>query len=144
VSLAARPQRLGLLLATVLAGCEQAAGFDHVDVTVNVLGTGTGDGRVNENETILHIDCHIVGGEPRSPARYRADNPCTDTYTDLNGLGTFILFAVPDPGHEFVGWTGDCQAVQGTACRVEYISHVDVTRTVVAEFRPVGLIIASP
>jgi hypothetical protein len=131
-------------LVAVLAACESAAEFDRFDVTVNVLGAGSGDGRVTENETILHIDCQIVGGEPNSLGDYRRDEPCTDTFTDLNGLGTFFLYAVPDPGHEFVGWTGDCQAVQGTACRVEYISHVDVTRTVVAEFRPIGLIIARP
>src|SRR5580765_4523233 len=92
------------------AGCESAPGdFDPFEVTVNVLGGGTGDGLVTEIETVLDIHCHIVDGEPNQLSEVNTANRCRGSFTDLNGLGAFQLSATPDGGNEFVSWTGDCE-----------------------------------
>lgn len=140
-----RPTGYGLALV-LAASCRDLAGdFDPFDVTVNVLGRGNGSGVVTEVETTVTINCHIVAGEPNELSEIAdAGNPCRSVFTDLNGLGMFLLFAAPDAGHEFVGWSGDCAVVQGTTCQVSFVSREAITLTVYAEFRPVGLIIAAP
>jgi len=133
-------------VAAAALSCTTAPGlFDPFDVTVNVLGAGTGNGRVTETEALVNIDCRIVGGEPNSLGDLGSgDGPCRSTFAELNGLGTFILFAAADLGHEFVGWSGDCAPVGVAACRLSWASREALTLTVTAEFRPVGLIIAPP
>jgi len=135
---------LGAALACLLAaGCESAqGGFDSFEVTVNVLGGGSGDGLVTEIETVLDIRCHILRGEPNQLSEINTANHCRGSFTDLNGLGGFQLIATPDEGNEFVSWTGDCESVQANVCQMSFASHEAVTLTAVAEFRPVGLIIA--
>lgn len=114
-------------------------------MTINVPGRGNGSGVVTEVETIVTINCHIVAGEPNElPEIAGAGNPCRSVFTELNGLGMFLLFAAPDAGHQFVGWSGDCATVQGTTCQVSFVAREAITLTVSAEFRPVGLIIAAP
>ena len=129
---------LGVLALGLATSCKDIPGdFDPFDVTINVLGRGTGSGVVTEVETIVTINCHIVAGEPNELAEIAgAGNPCRSVFTDLNGLGMFLLFAAPDQGHEFVGWTGDCESVQGTTCQVSFVSREAITLTVIAEFRP--------
>ena len=134
-----------LVVPALVSSCKDLPGdFDPFDVTINVLGRGAGSGVVTEVETLVTINCHIVAGEPNDLAEIGgAGNPCRSVFTDLNGLGMFLLFATPDEGHEFVGWTGDCESVQGTTCQVSFVSREAITLTVTAEFRPVGLIIAA-
>lgn len=131
------------LAVLLLAGCNDQPGeFDPFEVTIIVNGTGTGDGVVGEVEEEIDINCHIVAGEPNQPAEATTTNRCRDSFIDLNGLGGFVLIAAPDEGHEFVSWTGECEVVQGPICQMGFASRTAVTLTAVAEFRPVGLIIA--
>ena len=132
-----------ILLIRFLAGCEgQPGDFDPFEVTVIIQGRGTGSGVVTEGEDELDLSCHIVGGEPNQPAESTTENRCRDSFIDLNGLGGFVVIAAPDEGHQFVGWTGDCELVQGNVCQLGFASTRAVTLTAVAEFRPIGLIIA--
>ena len=134
---------LSAVLLLFLPGCEDQPGdFDPFEVTVIVHGTGTGSGVVGEVEEEIDINCHIVAGEPNQAAEATTANRCRDSFFDLNGLGGFVLIAAPDAGNEFVGWTGDCESVQGTVCQMGFESTSAVTLTAVAEFRPIGLIIA--
>ena len=132
-----------ILIALLTAACEAQPGdLDPFEVTIVVHGKGAGNGLVTELDNSIDISCHIVAGEPNQPSEATNDNRCRDSYLDLNGLGSFQLFANPDEGYEFVGWTGDCESVQGTVCQMEFASRTALTLTAVAEFRPVGLIIA--
>ena len=138
-----RRRASAILIAFLTAACNDGPGeFDPFEVTVIVHGTGSGSGVVSEVEEEIDINCHIVAGEPNQPAEATSANRCRDSFIDLNGLGGFLLIAAPDEGHQFVGWTGDCEAVQGTFCQMGFASRTAVTLTAIAEFRPVGLIIA--
>ena len=137
-----KPAALTMVLL-LLFGCSQQPGdFDPFEVTVIILGQGSGSGVVTEGEDELDIFCHIVAGEPNQPAEATIENRCRGSFIDLNGLGGFVVIAAPDQGHEFVGWTGDCEVVQGNICQLGFASTRAVTLTATAEFRPVGLIIA--
>ena len=133
---------LGFLL---LLGCDNLPGDnDPFEVTIVVHGTGTGSGVVTEVEEEIDLNCRIVAGEPNQPSEATTGNRCRDSFFSLNGFGSFQLVAAPDAGHEFAGWTGDCEVVQGAVCQMGYVSITPLTLTAVAEFRPVGLIIAPP
>ena len=137
-----RACRFAIAIA-LLAGCDEQPGdIDPFEVTVIVHGEGTGSGVVSEVENELDINCHIVAGEPNQPSEATTANRCRGSFFDLNGLGSFVLIATPDEGHQFVGWTGECEFVEGTVCQMGFASRVALTLTAVAEFRPVGLIIA--
>ena len=135
--------RILILALLFLNGCDNQPGdFDPFEVTIIVHGAGTGSGSVGEVEEELDISCQIVAGEPSEPPEATTGNRCRDSFQALNGFGSFQLIAAPAAGHEFVGWTGDCEIVQGTVCQMGFVSITAVTLTAVAEFRPVGLIIA--
>ena len=132
-----------ILVALLIAACDNQPGeFDPFEVTIIVHGAGTGSGTVSELEEEIDISCHIVAGEPNQPAEATSANRCRDSFFDLTGLGGFVLMAAPDEGHEFVGWTGECEFVQDTFCQMGFASTSAVTLTAIAEFRPIGLIIA--
>jgi hypothetical protein len=117
---------LGCLLT---AGCESAAGgFDSFEVTVNVLGAGSGDGLVTEIETVLDIRCHILHGEPNQLSEVNTTKPLPLGIHRLNGwVGHSPRPA--DEGTNSVCWTGDCESVQGNVCQMSFVIRIGVTLT---------------
>ncbi len=85
------------------------ARFDLPDRTLMVSKTGTGSGTVTSSPA--GIDC---GGD------------CTEIYTH----GTVVtLFANPDAGSSFAGWSGNSDCLDGTVT-------MNADKSCVAEFRP--------
>ena len=102
--------RLGAAVAlVVMAACgDQGETFYQIDVNIN----GDGSGTVEATDAALDdLDCTIVAGTESSGCDYNFD--------DAGGGGNFNLVAIPDPGTDFLSWSG-CTAVSGATCQLSF------------------------
>lgn len=98
---------------TVSAGCEDTMGpSTGTEVDVEVLGNGSGDGRVTAPDSAVDIDCVFVDGQPDSGS-------CDTEFFDAGAGGVFLLIAEPDPGSVFVSWSG-CNTTNGNQCSLTF------------------------
>ncbi len=114
---------LFLAAGALVWGCGGSSGFQPYDqITVNVVGTGTGAGTVVASDPAVPTNCTLPGP------------PCSDSFNDAGGGGAFNLLATPAAGSVFVGWTG-CSASVGNACTLTFGTFIsDTVFNVTARF----------
>ena len=95
------------VLAALQSACTDPthSGFDFPEITVDVIYTGDGSGRVEHNVPGVDPRC-IVGSY------------CI-AFEDAGQGGSVALTAFPDPGSAFGAWTG-CDSTVGVGCVLNF------------------------
>jgi hypothetical protein len=120
-----------LIAGSLVVGCG-AGGLESPDpfqrIEVFVEGAGTGDGRVNDSDPAVSIDCQITDGAENN------STVCDDSFPDAGAGGVFSLTATNDAGSFFAGWVG-CSSSAGPVCTLSFTTNSgDTTFNVTAHF----------
>lgn len=119
------PLLLAIATGFTVAGCDD----EFLNrISLEVLGAGSGSGRVTSLEDAVPIDCVIVAGMVRGS--------CSREVDEAGAGGAFSLMAEPEPGSVFSGWDG-CNEFVGDRCQLSFEPGEDDVRFLVtARFEP--------